>query len=678
MGESLQGASAPEKAAGVRLESWKEIAAYLNRDVTTVQRWERREGMPVHRHVHDKRGSVYALRSELEAWSRSRSLPAGSEGDKAGGSPEAGAVARLRWKPALWAGAAALAIVLFSIVWLERLESRDYFWRNPIAGARFQPVTDWDGVAEAAALSRDGQLIAFLSDRDGQMDVWITQVGSGQFHNLTRGSAPELINPAIRPLGFSPDGSLVTFWVRRQDESGGTNIGVWAVPTLGGQARPYLEGAAELDWSPDGSRVAYHTTAPGDPLFVSNGATLSADRPIFIAPAGLHCHFPLWAPDSAFIYFAEGTPPDKLNIWRIPPRGGTPAQITSQGGVSYPALASQRMLMYIGADADDSGPWLYGMDMRHRIPHRLTSGLERYTSLSASADGRRLALTLASPPKTTLWRMRAPDSPAQGSAPVRVAVTTSTGHSPRLGPNYLLYVSSSNASDSIWKLTDGASEELWQSPGAQIIGAPAISPDGRRIAFSALLSGRKVLYAMASDGSNAKAVADSLDLQGSPAWTPDGELITTAANNNGVLYLYNVPVAGGSPTLFVREYSTDPAWPAGERFVLYSGRDIGTTFSVKGATAEGAQVPLPALTLTRGARHLAFLRGGNSLVVLRGEIQHKNLWVIDLKTGAERQLTALPPDFDVRDFDISPDGSEIVLERLQQRSDIVLMYLPQT
>ena len=107
MGESLQSASAPEKAAEVRLESWKEIAAYLNRDVTTVQRWERREGMPVHRHVHDRRGSVYALRSELEAWSRSRSLPAGSEGDKAGGSPEAGAVARLRWRPALWTGAAA-------------------------------------------------------------------------------------------------------------------------------------------------------------------------------------------------------------------------------------------------------------------------------------------------------------------------------------------------------------------------------------------------------------------------------------------------------------------------------------------------------------------------------------------------------------------------------------------
>jgi dipeptidyl aminopeptidase/acylaminoacyl peptidase len=81
------------------------------------------------------------------------------------------------------------------------------------------------------------------------------------------------------------------------------------------------------------------------------------------------------------------------------------------------------------------------------------------------------------------------------------------------------------------------------------------------------------------------------------------------------------------------------------------------------------------MTLTRGARHLAFLPGGLALVFLKGEIQHKNLWLINLETGAERQLTNLPPDFDIRDFDISPDGREVVLERLQDRSDIVLLEL---
>lgn len=62
------------KPALGRLDSWKEIAAYLHRDVTTVQRWEKREGMPVHRHLHDKAGSVYAYSSELDAWQKSRKL----------------------------------------------------------------------------------------------------------------------------------------------------------------------------------------------------------------------------------------------------------------------------------------------------------------------------------------------------------------------------------------------------------------------------------------------------------------------------------------------------------------------------------------------------------------------------------------------------------------------------
>jgi TolB-like protein/Tfp pilus assembly protein PilF len=57
-----------EKPPEDRLDSWKAIAAYLSRDVTTVQRWEKREGMPVHRHLHAKRGSVYALAPELDAW----------------------------------------------------------------------------------------------------------------------------------------------------------------------------------------------------------------------------------------------------------------------------------------------------------------------------------------------------------------------------------------------------------------------------------------------------------------------------------------------------------------------------------------------------------------------------------------------------------------------------------
>jgi hypothetical protein len=85
----------PEKTQEKRLDSWKEIAAYLNRDITTVQRWEKREGMPVHRHLHDKRGSVYALPAELDAWVRSRKLPEMPESEgEANGEAAGGHLAR--------------------------------------------------------------------------------------------------------------------------------------------------------------------------------------------------------------------------------------------------------------------------------------------------------------------------------------------------------------------------------------------------------------------------------------------------------------------------------------------------------------------------------------------------------------------------------------------------------
>ena len=112
--------------------------------------------------------------------------------------------------------------------------------------------------------------------------------------------------------------------------------------------------------------------------------------------------------------------------------------------------------------------------------------------------------------------------------------------------------------------------------------------------------------------------------------------------------------------------------------VYEESNDIGTKFQVKAAAADSTPIPLPSITLTRGARHMELLPAGRGLVVLRGDIAHKNLWLIDLQTGAEKQLTNLPSDFDVRDFDISPDGHEVVLERVQERSDVVLLDLPQS
>lgn len=667
----------PPRATEGRLDSWKKIAVYLKRDITTVQRWEKREGMPVHRHLHDKTGSVYAFRAELDAWMhrRSEQPPLGvaepAPNDPISEQPQA--TLSTRGHPVVIALAAILAVLVIAVViWFER---SDHFWRNPIAGASYQSITGFGGENDAAAVSRDGKFVAFLSDRGGRTDVWVTQVGSGQFHNLTRGIDGELVNPSIRTLGFTPDGSLVTFWLRRRSRPTGEDISIWSVPTLGGEPRPYLEGAAEAAWSPDGKQVVYHTTQPGDPLFVSDGKDLSHSRSILIGPPGLHNHFPYWPTDD-LIYFIKGTLPDQLDVWRVGLQDEAPERITAHSArLTHPILLDQRTLLYLASAPDGSGPWIYGMDVERRVPHRLTSGVEQYTSLAASADGHRVIAT-ASALERTLWRVGIADTSASESPPVQITLATGSGFAPRLGPDYLLYVAAAGTGESIWKISGAAATQLWTGSEARIIGSPAVSADGRYIAFSVTQRGQSLLYTMAADGSRMHLVSDTLALRGAPAWSPDGQSVTSAADENGVPHLYRIPLEGNAPTSLVNAYSIDPTWSPDGRFVVYSGPDIGTKFNVKAATAEKAAYSLPPLTLTRGARHLAVLPGGQKLVFLQGDIQHKNLWMIDLETGAMQQLTHIPADFDVRDFDISPDGREAILERAQARSKIVAIDRP--
>src|SRR5712671_659018 len=91
MSEPFPGTPPSVRLPEDRLDSWKEIAAYLNRDVTTVQRWEKREGMPVHRHLHDRSGSVYAYGPELDAWLNTRKMRLeDEEKEQAAEAPEDG------------------------------------------------------------------------------------------------------------------------------------------------------------------------------------------------------------------------------------------------------------------------------------------------------------------------------------------------------------------------------------------------------------------------------------------------------------------------------------------------------------------------------------------------------------------------------------------------------------
>ncbi|HEX6163853.1 MAG TPA: hypothetical protein VFZ31_10835, partial [Vicinamibacterales bacterium] len=505
--------------------------------------------------------------------------------------------------------------------------------------------------------------------------VWIAQLGTGQFYNLTRGRVRQLVNPSVRTLNFSPDGSMVTFWARGVEQAGGDEIGVWAIPTMGGQPRPYLEGVAEFDWSRDGSQLVYHTPGPGDPTFVTRSAALSDAPPIFSAATGLHAHFPTWSPDGTFIYFVQGSVPDAMDVWRMRPDGTNAERITNHNAaVSHPILLDDDTLVYLAQLRDGSGPRMHVMDIADRVSRPHGTDLDRFTSLAASADGRRIVATRANP-RGTLWRSRVGADTRSAADMSVVPVATGRGSSPRLAPGFLAYVAPKASDDAVWKLSHGSATEIWSGQGARIIGGPEISPDGKRVAFSVEQQGKSLLYVVNADGTGARVVSDALRLQGAPSWSPDGRSLASGAIHNGSSHLFLIPL-DGSPRSLIEEVAIDPVWSPAGGFIVYSAADIGTEFAVKAVTTDGRPHPVPDLRLTRGARRLRFYQGRHVLMTMRGDIRHKDLWLLDLDNGSTRQVTQLPADFNIRDFDVSADGEEIVVERVQEHSDIVLIDLP--
>ena len=153
-----------------RLDSWKKIASYLKRDVSTVQRWERREGLPVHRHLHDKQGSVFAFRAEVDTWWESRRSRLAREAIRPN-PPSNRPLQPRRLQPlADTPGRAAhwlLGALVTRIAGSARPGSCCHLansLRSPLEEARFTRLVDFPGFMQAAAISRDGRLVAFLGE----------------------------------------------------------------------------------------------------------------------------------------------------------------------------------------------------------------------------------------------------------------------------------------------------------------------------------------------------------------------------------------------------------------------------------------------------------------------------------------------------------------------------------
>ncbi len=191
-------------------------------------------------------------------------------------------------------------------------------------------------------------------------------------------------------LGFSADGSHVTMMTGGKGFAVGTAI----VPTIGGPVRPYLDNRVDPQWSPDGSRLLFFSIVQNrDPMYVADrdGAN---PREVFPVAAGEHNHFMGWSPDGRYVYSARATRNvQESDIWRMPAAGGEPERVTHHNAwTAYPTQLDARTLLYIASDENNTGTWLYAMDLERREEHRLSVGIERVLRRSRRAhacpDGR--------------------------------------------------------------------------------------------------------------------------------------------------------------------------------------------------------------------------------------------------------------------------------------------------
>jgi Tol biopolymer transport system component len=176
-----------ESTNPTRLESWKEIAAYLQRDSTTARRWEKEEGLPVHRHSHKSRSSVYAYASEIDEWRASRKVVA---------EP---APPRPLWKLPAFAVTMVMCLIMVGngirpVSAQSGAPAARLVWNVPDGGA--------DVLEGGFSLNADGRWLALDRRGDG-VDLTIRDMNTGHMKRLAVDAGPPVISPDGRQVAFN-------------------------------------------------------------------------------------------------------------------------------------------------------------------------------------------------------------------------------------------------------------------------------------------------------------------------------------------------------------------------------------------------------------------------------------------------------------------------------------------
>ena len=589
----------PDRPHGKRLDSWKEIAAYLKRDVATVRRWEKREALPIHRHLHEKLASVSAYTSELEAWAEGRRLagdqvPSGSAlrvqidepsrtDAPARGTLSAAVIERARWMhwdELRWVAVGALALALALLIargpGRRGMPQPEPLRLSADLGVSLAPFNVQFGAA--AVLSRDGTVVVFVAQegtRPPQMHV----------RRLDQLQAEPLAgtDDALSPF-FSPDGQWIGFFahgkLKKIAVTGGAPVTLAdAVSNRGGS------------WSDDDTIVFSPDQIPGTRLLriSSNGGT--AEPLTALADGEVIQAWPQVLPGGKAVLYTSSSISGAFNdanvVLQVLPSGLR--KVVQRGGYHGRYLASGH-LAYVHNGTLFAAPFNFDRLETTGQPIAALAGV----SSNAVTGGAQFA---ASEHGTFLYL----PGPVTGAGiPIHwmghdgnttpLMVAPANWSTPSFAPNgRQLAMEIRAGSSDIWVYEWERDTLTRLTSGADADQRPVWTPDSRRIAFASSRAGTLTtnLYWQRADGTgDAQRLTESTNAQRPSSWHPSGKFLafeeTTAQTKVDVMIL---PLEGddssgwkpGTPTAFLKgdHVEFDPAFSPDGRWLAYASVESG-------------------------------------------------------------------------------------------------------
>jgi Tol biopolymer transport system component len=565
-----------------RLDSWKEIASHLGRGVRTIQRWEREEGLPVHRLAHAKRGSVYADQGELNAWWESRQQ-----------APKPGPAAASAETP-----------------------------REP----RLERVTNTSGVTFFPSLSSDARLITFVSDsgQDGVApQIWLQQIG-GSAMRLTSNQR-ECIDPS-----FSADDTRVIYTAR-----GDASLNVYEIPALGGQPRLLKRAAKGARMSPDGKWLAYIA------LDSPNGVRIArVDGPDehAIAPSLIDVASVAWSPNSRHVVVhAHPDPGSEPDYWIASIDGrslvntGVIQNLRRQGFMAFltlPPTWERNALVFSAVHRESANVWRQRLAPETFAPlgdtERLTRGTEMAWFPTVAAN--RLAFVSARQ-EMNLWSVAVDAATGMAYGPLRRMSRGPgvLGHlSVSADGRTLAYFSARLGKGSVFlrDLENGSETVVAAEPPNVDQGFPAISAGGGQLANATKGLGpramRPVFIVDLRDGTS-RQLSD--DAGGRPRqWLDERSLLIETFGSRLNTFLIIDTATGSQRELLASAHQsvTNPRVSPDGRWLAFDAARPGASPSVFVAPLDGP-VPIPEsawIAVDDAASHPFWARDGRLLYYL--------------------------------------------------------------